>query len=144
MQMVIASLNESMQKTHEWLNDLYEIGGFQSKEQAYSSLRIILHKLRENLTVDLGAHFTAQLPLILVGIYYEGWNPVAYPKHEHAHSKEEFLEDIEESLDKLSLELSVEQVVRAVYGLLQEKLSPGIISKIQQAMPKELTELWPG
>ncbi|MDT5231383.1 MAG: hypothetical protein QOI39_1883, partial [Mycobacterium sp.] len=36
--------------------------------------------LRDRLTVEASAHFAAQLPDLIRGIFYAGWNPSAVPE----------------------------------------------------------------
>jgi uncharacterized protein (DUF2267 family) len=43
-------------------------------------LRAWLHTLRDRLTVEASAHFAAQLPDLIRGIFYAGWNPSAVPE----------------------------------------------------------------
>ncbi|RJQ87249.1 DUF2267 domain-containing protein [Amycolatopsis panacis] len=42
-------------------------------------VRTWLHLVRDRLTVDSAAHFAAQLPELLRGIYFDGWNPGRAP-----------------------------------------------------------------
>ncbi len=42
-------------------------------------LRAWLHTLRDRLTVEASAHFSAQLPDLIRGIFYQAWNPSAVP-----------------------------------------------------------------
>lgn len=49
-------------------------------EFAYRVLRAWLHSLRDRLTVEAAAHFAAQLPDLIRGMFYSGWNPSAIPQ----------------------------------------------------------------
>ena len=42
----VSSFDTTIQKTHIWLKDLAEIGGFEDESQAYTALRAVLHSLR--------------------------------------------------------------------------------------------------
>jgi uncharacterized protein (DUF2267 family) len=141
MKACVAALDQSMQKTNEWLNDLTVIGAFKSEEEAYSVLRIVLHKLRDSLSIDLVAHLGAQFPLVIAGLYYSGWHPASPINHEHR--KTVFLNSISEELEKNSNNISSQQAIKAVYKLLQKRISPGLIKKIKQAFPRQLQEFWP-
>jgi uncharacterized protein (DUF2267 family) len=49
--------------------------GFDNDRAAYAALRAILHALRGLMRVDDIAHLGAQLPMLIRGICYEGWDP---------------------------------------------------------------------
>ena len=42
-------------------------------------VRAWLHILRDRLTVEVAAHFAVQLPELLRGVFYDGWNPSRVP-----------------------------------------------------------------
>jgi uncharacterized protein (DUF2267 family) len=62
-----------------WLADIGEVFGTKDRRFAYRLLRAWLHALRDRLTVECAAQFAAQLPELLRGVYYEGWNPGKVP-----------------------------------------------------------------
>jgi uncharacterized protein (DUF2267 family) len=66
--------------------------GWEDAHKAYQALRLVLHTLRDRLTVEEAVQFAAQLPMLVRGFYYEGWAPTGNPlKHRH---KQEFLSNI--------------------------------------------------
>jgi uncharacterized protein (DUF2267 family) len=49
------------------------------REFAYGVLRAWLHTLRDRLTVEAAAHSAAQLPDLIRGVFYAGWDPAPSP-----------------------------------------------------------------
>jgi uncharacterized protein (DUF2267 family) len=74
-----SSLDHAMQVAHAWVNAVAEEFDTDDQEFAYRVLRAWLHTLRDRLTVEAAAHFAAQLPEVIRGIFYAGWDPTAVP-----------------------------------------------------------------
>src|ERR1035441_5240280 len=72
-------LDRSVEKAHVWLNDLAEELGTKDRHEAYRVLRAFLHALRDHLSVDETAQLSAQLPVFVRGVFYEGWDPSRTP-----------------------------------------------------------------
>jgi uncharacterized protein (DUF2267 family) len=136
----VPSLNRSAHKTQVWLKDLSERGHLEDEQQAYSVLRAVLHALRDRLTVDEAANFAAQLPMIVRGVFYEGWKPSVTPiKYK---DRAEFYERIRHELrDKANVD--VVHGTEAVFGLLTTKITAGEMANVREMMPADLRLLWP-
>lgn len=133
-------LESTYQKTHGWLRELVEIGDLEGEPQAYSALRAVLHALRDRLTVNEAADLAAQLPLLVRGVYYEGWVPSAVPvKQRH---REEFLEAVREQM-RHDVNLDVSQAAEAVFELLARKITAGELRDVTGMLPGEVREMWP-
>jgi uncharacterized protein (DUF2267 family) len=130
----------TIQKTNLWLKDLMWELGWEDRHQAYEGLRITLQTLRDRLTVEEAAQLSAQLPLLLRGTFYEGWNPTGHPTKER--HLEAFLAPIRAHF-RNDPRVDGEEVARAVFKLLANYISAGEMQDIQQALPKELHALWP-
>jgi uncharacterized protein (DUF2267 family) len=136
----VDALNATFEKTHLWLKDLMMHGNFLDDLQAYSAFRAVLHALRDRLRVDEAAHLAAQLPMLVRGIYFEGWKPAAVPTRER--TLQDFLDHVRENLGPAS-QIDANMATRAVFSLLDEKISFGEIRTIRQVLPPELRKLWP-
>ncbi len=75
----VDSLDRSIDKTNVWLADIASGFGTGDRRLAYRVTRAWLHTLRDRLTIEVAAHFAAQLPELLRGVFYEGWNPSRVP-----------------------------------------------------------------
>lgn len=134
----VAAIETTVNKTHTWLKELQELGGFESESQAYSALRAALHSIRDRLTVDEAVDLAAQCPMLVRGFYYEGWKPSLAPNKER--TKEQFLDSVRESL-RTNSEISPEQAVKATLALLEREISVGEMADVRQMLPAEVREL---
>lgn len=75
----VSALDHSMEVAHIWVNDVAKEFDTDNREFAYRVLRAWLHTLRDRLTVQAAALFAAQLPDLIRGVFYAGWNPNAVP-----------------------------------------------------------------
>jgi len=133
-------LDTSVQRTHEWLHDIGRGLGFDNEHAAYAALRATLHAVRDRLPVELVAHFGAGMPTMIRGIYYDGWHPsAARLKASHA---EDFAQSIRHELRGHTELQNTEQVALAVMGVMDERMEPGQIDHILDALPKQVRELW--
>jgi uncharacterized protein (DUF2267 family) len=70
----VAALDHTIQETNIWLKELAERLHLQDRHHAYAALRAVLHALRDRLTPETAVHLGAQLPMLVRGLYYEGWH----------------------------------------------------------------------
>lgn len=134
----ISNLEHAVHATNEWLKELAAHPDIDTENHAYSALRGVLHAVRDRLTVEEAAHLAAQLPLIVRGIYYEGWHPAVCPRREE--TPEQFLNQIAAELPP-TLELTPESALRCVYFLLEERLSAGQVRHLRAVLPSPLLTL---
>src|SRR5262249_32962204 len=130
----------TLQKTHTWLNQLMRLLPTDDERVAYHALRATLHALRDRLTVEEVAQLGAQLPMLVRGFYYEGWDPTGKPLR--IRSREEFL-------NRIRLEFrdggddDAEVVARAVFTLLVQRIAEGEIEDVKHVLPADIRGLWP-
>jgi len=136
----IAPIESTIHTTNTWLKELAEELGWEDRARVYHALGAVLHALRDRLTVAEAADLGAQLPLLIRGLYYEGWTPNAKPVKERR--KEEFLAHIAAAL-RGHAEIYPEAVAWAVFKVLQKHVSPGEISDVKHVLPTQIRSLWP-
>lgn len=137
----IATFDRTVQKTNEWLHELMAFHDGFDREKAYLALRATLHALRDRLTAEEAAQLGAQLPMLIRGLYYEGWRPAGKPiKSRH---KEEFLGELEKALEGYRLGRA-EDVARGVFRVLNHRISAGEMEDVRQSLPREIRELFNG
>lgn len=142
MPSTIDSIESSVQKANEWIRDVAEELGEEDRQHGYVALRAALHTLRDRLTVEQSAHLSAQLPLVVRGIFFEGWNPAHVPVP--MRSKDDFVSAVEEALHDAapSLKQRPAEVALATFHVLAHRIDEGEAQKLQSSLPKALRTLW--
>jgi len=134
------SIATTVQETSLWLDSIIEKAGFwNDKDLAWKLLGATLHALRDRLQPEPAIHLGAQLPMLIRGLYYEHWD-IDQKRTKERH-KAQFLDHVSQEIPA-GMKLDSERVVRAVFGVMREKVDPGEIAKLTRQMPKELRELW--
>jgi uncharacterized protein (DUF2267 family) len=131
--------SNTLQKTHLWLKEVMEELYWEDEDKAYLALKASLHALRDRLTVDEATHLGAQLPMLIRGMYYEGWSTAGKPLKER--HKAAFLTQVQEYF-RMG-ELDTEPIVRGVFTVLARHVTAGEIEDVKQMLAPEIRELWP-
>ena len=134
------AIESTVQKTHVWLHDICGDLRLKDERVAYHALRAVLHAIRDRLSVDDAAALGAQLPLLVRGIYYEGWHPHGKPLR--LRKAEEFLLLVAANLAQDSqIELEPRRALDAVFGVLQAHADAGAVDKVLRALPPDIQTL---
>ncbi|RJQ36953.1 DUF2267 domain-containing protein [Candidatus Microgenomates bacterium] len=129
----------TIQKTNELLKEIERKFCWENRRnQSYAALRAVLHTLRNRLTVEEAVQLGAQLPMLIRGMYYEGWNPKHVPVK---MDKEEFLGEIRRQFP-LSIEGTTEDLVCVVLQALQKYISFGEAQNLISILPKDIAQMF--
>ncbi|MHC4993365.1 MAG: DUF2267 domain-containing protein [Planctomycetota bacterium] len=133
-------LGGATETTEHWLADLREEFGWVSERGAFLCLRSTLHALRDQMSVRDAAKLGDALPVLIRGVFYEGWNPSAVPV--------QFV-DREAFLTRIRLGCRVEpgpdpeHAARAVFSVLSRRVDADEIKTLKAGLPPEIRKLWP-
>ena len=136
----VAVLDSTIQKTHEWLKDITGRLGFPNEKAAFAGLRAVLHALRDRLPRENAAELGAQLPMLIRGMYYEGWAPSKEPSR--VRHQQEFLDLVAAGLKEHTELRDARRLTKIVFAVLANHVSAGEWEKILLTLPGELRELW--
>lgn len=131
--------DRTVQETNLWLREMMDELGMDSREDAYAGLKATLYALRDRIGPENAVHLGAQLPLLLRGAFYEGWQPAKTPTYER--HLDLFLEHL---ADRLPTRLAHEPglVARAVFNVMWRRIDAGEVAKLIDMLPLELRELF--
>ena len=130
--------DRTVETTHIWLNEICNDLG-PDKQVAWKVLSTVLHKLRDRLTINLSAHLGAQLPLLVRGVYYDQFEPGKMPSE--FRSRDEFVAEVAQWLSD-TRPVDPEEAIRSVFRVLSRHISEGQVSKVRDALPKSLRQMW--
>jgi uncharacterized protein (DUF2267 family) len=124
------------QTAHEWLAAVARHLATEDPHHAYRMLRTWLHTVRDRLPVDGAAHFAAQLPMTLRGLFYDGWQPAHVPVK---YDVEQFL--ITVAQDSRTSVPEARRAAAAVTAALEELTSPDQMGHLLLQLPVPLREI---
>jgi uncharacterized protein (DUF2267 family) len=129
----------TIQETYEWIRDVLRETGWEDRHYALQALRGVLHAVRDEITADQSGHLCAQLPTLLRGIYFEGWDPSKAPALDR--DSEAFLDRIRTHFTGYAEAIDFAWLARAVLCVLKNRI-PGEYEKIKNTIPKEVRQVW--
>lgn len=130
-------IDRTVAKTYEWLHEVQARAGTDDPHRAYNILRAVLHALRDRVGPDIAAHVAAQLPLLVRGIFYEGWDPTKAPVR---LSLSDFVARVEREAG-LKGTSAAEDAVRAVMSVCWEELGQGTMDHLISVLPADYAVL---
>jgi len=134
----LKAFDTTIEKTNIWLKEIMEEMGTQDRHRAYLSLTAVLHALRDRLPVDEAVQLGAQFPMLIRGLYYDGWDPGCQPVK---HNRESFLQYIRDQF-RTEPGMDAECTARSVFKVISGRVAEGEIKDVKNALPKDLRELW--
>jgi uncharacterized protein (DUF2267 family) len=128
----------TLHKSNEWLHEIMQELHTENRKDAYHALRATLHTLRDRLPLEVGAHLSAQLPILIRGVFYEGFVPARIPAR--IKDEQDFLDHVASQIGR-ELGVDTRMAVVAVLKVLQRHVSPGETSHLKDALPDNLATL---
>lgn len=105
----------------------------------------VLHTLRERITVEESMHLVSNLPMILKGIYVDGWKITKDAFH--ADTLDEFLEEVRQHSRvypgrDFGDNQMTREIVQAVTRVLRKYVDEGEMRHIRQQLPEGVAVLF--
>jgi uncharacterized protein (DUF2267 family) len=130
------TFDTTLEKTNGLLKQIEEAYGWpkERRNQSYDALRGVLHALRDRLTVEETAQLSSQLPMLVRGIYFEGWDPSKVPVKMH---RDDFLQRVRKEFP-YDVPGGIEQLVPRVLQALRRFITDGEWEDVCASLPKDL------
>jgi uncharacterized protein (DUF2267 family) len=136
-----SAFSTTVEKSNLVLKEIEEAYGWppDRRQQSYDALRTVLHALRDRLTVEEAADLGAQLPMLIRGLYFEGWKPSKAPQK---MSKEEFVDRIRREFT-YDIDGGIDTLVQRVLHALRRYVTEGEWDEVRSSLPKDMQTLVP-
>lgn len=126
-------LDRAVHKTFAWMHELGCELGVEDKHKLWIALRASLHALRDRLPHAE----VAQLPLIVRGLFYDGWESARTPM-KRCH-RDAFFKLVAKEFPP-GFDLEPEAAFRATMKVLRQHVSSGEIEGVLQSLLKDIRE----
>jgi uncharacterized protein (DUF2267 family) len=121
-----------------WIKDMMAALGTTDEHKALHALRAGLQALRDRLSADQAAQLSAQLPLIIRGMFFEGWDPSDTPLR--IRHRAEFLALVRDKYAPRE-DVPAEDILRSVFRVLDKHIAPGEVGHLMVTLPEELVAM---
>lgn len=134
----MSTFDHAVERADVWIHDMMRELGTEDPRQAYHALAAGLHTVRDRIAVDEAAQLAAQLPLLVRGLYFEGWHPAATPVHVR---RPEDLVTMFEQRSGDGHAIDPERALAATFEVLRRHVSPGALASLAHVLPRSLADL---
>jgi uncharacterized protein (DUF2267 family) len=138
-----------LEEASDWIDAVTSELGMSQKRSGYAALRATLHALRDSLDMEGAVQLGEGLPMLIRGLYYEGWaSGKGLP---HIHGVGDFLDSMRHALRGHAELSDPEKPARATFAALVGRLprdaadaiARGLPSDIHQFLQRKGTPAWP-
>jgi uncharacterized protein (DUF2267 family) len=138
---MISAFESSLDKTNVMLKEIESAYGWpkEQRNQSYAALRTVLHLLRDRMPVGQSVQFAQQLPVLLRGVYFDGWQPENVPVK---LNRDDFLYEVRQGFP-YDVEGGTQRVVQVVLDTLRRHVTQGEWEDVKSSMPKDLSRMIP-
>ncbi|MGZ6015510.1 MAG: DUF2267 domain-containing protein [Phenylobacterium sp.] len=135
----LAVFDTTVQESNEWLKAIEARLQPCGRSQAYGAFRAVTHVLRDRLPMEGVLGLSAQLPILLRGVFLEGWRPGDGPTD--IRDPSELAQAVTSALPR-DFPREGLGTARAVLQVLAERLDAGEVQKLIAYLPAALRPLW--
>lgn len=117
-------------------------------DNAYRSLKVVFHTLREVITPEESMHVVAQLPMFLKALYVDNWKLNQSSNYKKLNDKVDFFNEFNLVFQKLdngphtSLD-EAQNTFTVIFKHLSKYISEGELKHVISQLPEDIKEMIP-
>lgn len=135
----IKTMDREVQTAANWVRAYDELLGWNDPDKSFQALRSTLTTLRERLSPDEASDLAAQLPVVLRGVYYDGYRPSKQPSRER--HVQDFLDKIRERFNRQPI-VDAEWLARTTFLFLETHITKGELDDVKASLPNAFSSLY--
>lgn len=108
------------QEAQSWIDDMMMELGTDDPFKALHALRAGLQALRDRMAIEEAAQLAAELPVLIRGLFFDGWTPTAARRP--VDKRSDFLALVREKYSPRS-DAPTDEVARATFAVLDHRLN---------------------
>jgi uncharacterized protein (DUF2267 family) len=128
-----------LEQASEWIDAITKALGAAQQRSGYAALRATLHALRDSLDMERAAQLGDGLPLLIRGLYYEGW--AAGKGSPHILRSVDFLQSVRRGLRGHAELSGPEDLARATFAALVGFLPQETVDAVARGLPSDIQQL---
>jgi uncharacterized protein (DUF2267 family) len=133
--------DKANQQATIWVKDMMGALATDDAHKALHALRAGLHALRDRLTIAETAQLSAQLPLVIRGLFFENWVPAGKPLR--IRHRAEFLALVRAKYAPRE-DAGGDEIVVALFRVLGKHVSAGELTDIVLTLPDPIAAVVTG
>jgi len=133
--------DKAQQHAEAWVRDMMAALPTEDPKKALHALRAGLHALRDRLPINEAAQLAAQFPVLIRGLFFEGWQPADKPLR--IRNQIDFQNLVREKYGPRS-DAGAQEILTAVFRVLEKHVSRGEITDVMMSLPEDLVSLVTG
>lgn len=136
----IKAVQKTLQTSSRYLKLMMDSGEFRNHSDAFAVLRASLKALRDRVEPGEAVHLGSQLPALLRGFYFEGWDYTGIQNK--TRKVEGFLNEVKKHLHGHDY-IDLHKTVPVAMKVILDEIDQGEAVQILHNMPKEIRDLYP-
>lgn len=133
----IKGIQSTLQLTGEWINDLMMSYPFQDQHKAFVLLMATLKTVRDRIVPEEAMHLGSQLPALIRGFYYDGWD---FKRKSKDRSVDQFYLSVQKHLNGHD-DIVLEETVPIALKVILNRIDEGEAEEVVHNLPKRIQEI---